>query len=160
MKVKWDGKCVVGSMWERKSPLWQTHQDLWDELVPDSGMAQTTAGEAVRCIARLYYDAYNNGGCNSYHEGENEFLAFLVQWSHNHLVIRGPCIVGDVSLITKAFETMRKSIKHAWRLENVDDEYRNDHEGWEALDDKPYLEALELLAHWVAWTVANEREES
>ena len=44
------------------------HQDLynkyWDTLVPDSGEADTPEGEALRAITRIYYDVYNNGGCN------------------------------------------------------------------------------------------------
>lgn len=44
------------------------HQDLydkyWDTLVPDSGAADTQEGEALRAIGRIYYDVYNNGGCN------------------------------------------------------------------------------------------------
>ena len=44
------------------------HQDLydkyWDALVPDSGEADTQEGEALRAIGRIYYDVYNNGGCN------------------------------------------------------------------------------------------------
>jgi len=44
------------------------HQDLynkyWETLVPDSGEADTPEGEALRAITRIYYDVYNNGGCN------------------------------------------------------------------------------------------------
>ena len=33
-------------------------------LVPKEGPAPTPAGEIVRCLSNVYYDIYNNGGCN------------------------------------------------------------------------------------------------
>ena len=45
------------------------HQDLYEilseTLVPASGPADTPAGELLRSMANVYYDVYNNGGCNN-----------------------------------------------------------------------------------------------
>ena len=36
------------------------YQQLWDDLVPDSGHCETTAGELIRSAGRLTYDFYAN----------------------------------------------------------------------------------------------------
>jgi hypothetical protein len=43
------------------------HQAEYDELVkqvPGSGKAEAEHIELLRCIGNVYYDCYNNGGCN------------------------------------------------------------------------------------------------
>ncbi len=44
------------------------HQDLfdkhWKKLVPESGRADTAEGNALRAIAKINYDIFNNGACN------------------------------------------------------------------------------------------------
>ena len=44
------------------------HQDLfdkhWKRLVPESGRADTAEGNALRAIAKINYDIFNNGACN------------------------------------------------------------------------------------------------
>ena len=44
------------------------YQDLfdkyWKELVPESGRADTEAGNALRAIARINHDIFNNGAGN------------------------------------------------------------------------------------------------
>jgi hypothetical protein len=51
--------------WNGDGELQEIHDALCDALVPDCGNAPTEHGEALRCIARIYYEAYNNGGCNA-----------------------------------------------------------------------------------------------
>jgi hypothetical protein len=50
--------------WSKKGQ----HQELYDSLqaalVPDEGFAATDAGEILRCFSNVYYDVFNNGGCN------------------------------------------------------------------------------------------------
>ncbi len=41
------------------------YQQLYDDLVPDSGHCETTAGELIRSAGRLSYDFYNNGMTNN-----------------------------------------------------------------------------------------------
>ena len=41
------------------------YQQLWDDLVPDSGHCETTAGELIRSAGRLKYDFYNNAMINN-----------------------------------------------------------------------------------------------
>ena len=44
------------------------YQDLfhkhWKNLVPESGRADTAEGNAMRAIAKINYDIFNNGACN------------------------------------------------------------------------------------------------
>jgi len=44
------------------------YQDLfdkhWKKLVPESGRAETAEGNALRAIAKINYDIFNNGACN------------------------------------------------------------------------------------------------
>jgi hypothetical protein len=48
---------------------------LWSELVPDTGDAETIQGEAVRIIGRLASEYYRNGNMN----WDEDFL-FVAQW--------------------------------------------------------------------------------
>jgi len=148
--MKWDGEFVVGSMWDQKSPLFSTHEELYSLLVPTFGMAETTDGEAIRCIARLYYDAYNNGGMNSYYEGENEFLDYLKMWFGSQNLDGSPI---EKDRLEMSLRRLQESIEYAWKFEEDEEEHEIIGQ-WCALEDKHYLEALELLAHWVTWKVA------
>lgn len=55
-----DGK----SYWEKSGAYQKEIDDLFDTLVPQTGSAETIAGEMVRGVSRLYYDYFNNGNCN------------------------------------------------------------------------------------------------
>jgi len=48
------------------------YQDLfhkhWKNLVPESGRADTAEGNAMRAIAKINYDIFNNGACNIVNE--------------------------------------------------------------------------------------------
>ena len=50
------------------------HQDLldkhWKSLVPKSGRADTAEGNALRAIAKINYDVFNNGSCNIVDQAE------------------------------------------------------------------------------------------
>ena len=50
--------------WNEQGRYQQEYNTYWKALVPDTGEASTTEGEALRAITRIYYDVYNNGGCN------------------------------------------------------------------------------------------------
>ena len=48
------------------------YQDLfdkhWKNLVPESGRADTAEANAMRAIAKINYDIFNNGACNIVNE--------------------------------------------------------------------------------------------
>lgn len=52
------------SYWEKSGSYQKECDDLFDKLVPQTGSAETIAGEMVRGVSRLYYDYFNNGNCN------------------------------------------------------------------------------------------------
>lgn len=67
------------------------HQSLYDELhktlVPDEGEAGTTEGEFLRIMSNVYYDIYNNGGCNlnedwAMHEDWLKLQSFLTKYKY------------------------------------------------------------------------------
>ena len=47
--------------WSERGTEQDKYEELWDELVPGLGEADTEAGELVRSISKIYYDLYNNG---------------------------------------------------------------------------------------------------
>ena len=53
------------TLWDGTHPRQAEWDALWDKLVPDSGEADTRYGEAIRSLARLEHDYYNNGFCNA-----------------------------------------------------------------------------------------------
>ena len=54
----------MGRYWDQAGKHQQAYDRLFDQLVPSSGKCETRGGEALRAATRLYYDAFNNGGCN------------------------------------------------------------------------------------------------
>lgn len=59
------------------------HSRLWNELVPDSGQADTLQGELVRMVGKLIDQAYRNGNCNwdDEHEKMWRFIATTISKS-------------------------------------------------------------------------------
>lgn len=138
---------VVESMWDRKSPFWARYQELWEELVPDSGMCQTTYGEALRCIARLYYDCYNNGSCNM--AGHDYFILFLREWADTR---EGWTPVDSLDELQRA---KRRKERSDQRYTDYEDHGRGEEPPmWDGLEDEKYMKALEEIAHWVTWHVS------
>lgn len=43
---------------------YQEQYDSIEHLVPDRGESDDPAIELLRCMGNIYYDVYNNGGCN------------------------------------------------------------------------------------------------
>jgi len=53
------------SYWDDNGAYSAEYNTLYDELVPQSGSAETLKGELVRAISRLVYEHCNNGNCNA-----------------------------------------------------------------------------------------------
>jgi len=53
------------SYWDDNGAYSAEYSALYDELVPQSGSAETLKGELVRAISRLVYEHCNNGNCNA-----------------------------------------------------------------------------------------------
>jgi hypothetical protein len=50
--------------WNNKGRHTPLYEELTTKLVPEEGRAPTPYGELLSAIGRVYYDWYNNGGCN------------------------------------------------------------------------------------------------
>lgn len=56
----------IGKTYWNEEGIYQSEYDeLYNELVPASGSAQTLNGELIRAISRLSYEYFNNGNCNA-----------------------------------------------------------------------------------------------
>jgi hypothetical protein len=55
----------MSKYWNNEGKYNAEWNQLQDQLVPDVGSADTLAGEMIRAVNKLYYDAFNNGFCNN-----------------------------------------------------------------------------------------------
>ena len=55
----------MSKYWNQEGQYQAEFNQLSDELMPRSGKADSLAGEIIRSVNRLYYDAFNNGFCNN-----------------------------------------------------------------------------------------------
>ena len=60
------------SYWSSKGNL-QDWADQIEKDVPSSGHAKTVPVELFRCASNIYYEIYNNGGCNLGSDRSNEY---------------------------------------------------------------------------------------
>jgi hypothetical protein len=50
--------------WDNEGPRQALYDSLYKIYVPTEGEAPTKEGEVIRCVSRLYYDLFTNGGGN------------------------------------------------------------------------------------------------
>ena len=55
---------LTDTYWSGKGRHQEDYDTLFKQLVPAQGKCETTRGELIRAISKLYYDLYNNGLCN------------------------------------------------------------------------------------------------
>lgn len=53
------------SYWDETGKYQKEYDRLWKAHVPKSGECETTEGELIRAIGRLFYEYCNNGNCNA-----------------------------------------------------------------------------------------------
>ena len=53
------------SYWDHEGQFQKEYDELYDELVPESGRAKNLFGEAIRAVSRLGHEYLNNGNCNA-----------------------------------------------------------------------------------------------
>ena len=57
--------------WNGKGQYQELFDKHWKKLVPESGRADTAEGNALRAIAKINYDIFNNGACNIVNQVED-----------------------------------------------------------------------------------------
>ena len=57
--------------WNGKGKYQDLFDKHWKKLVPESGRADTAEGNALRAIAKINYDIFNNGACNIVNQVED-----------------------------------------------------------------------------------------
>lgn len=50
--------------WNKQGKYQKEYDRLFKMLVPKEGKAETEDGEILRVLSNVYYDVFNNGGCN------------------------------------------------------------------------------------------------
>lgn len=50
--------------WNNRGKYQREYHELHEKLTPRKGKAETPHGELLRTFSNLYYDWFNNGGCN------------------------------------------------------------------------------------------------
>ena len=124
----------------------EEYELMWRELVPDQGMADTTNGEVLRCAARIYYDAYNNGGGN--YGGMGDFWTTVKAWLSNKNL--NP----NINLIQSEFN----KVEYAERAYYEDDYYDDYSDGYRLLDvdeNEDVFKQLELLLDLIIKTIGD-----
>lgn len=57
----------LATFWNNEHPLAAKADELYQKLVPPSGMSDCIVGELLRAASRIHYDWFNNGwGCNNW----------------------------------------------------------------------------------------------
>lgn len=63
--------------WSNKGKHQAAYDRLYKELVPDEGEAQTEFGNVLRSMSNVYYDLYNNSGCNLEDARRTQYFALM-----------------------------------------------------------------------------------
>jgi hypothetical protein len=64
--------------WNSKGKFQEEYNFIKDKFIPSMGECKLMKAELVRCISRIYYDIYNNGGDNL--ENFNYYLEFVSEF--------------------------------------------------------------------------------
>ena len=56
---------MSNTYWNSNGKFQTQYQELYSNLVPDSGKCDTLEGELIRSLCKVYYDFYNNQMCNN-----------------------------------------------------------------------------------------------
>jgi hypothetical protein len=67
------------SYWNQKGKYQKESNQIHEFYIPDYNCCNTISAELFRCIGRIYYDVYNNGGCNYV------VLDYFFRFIDNHL---------------------------------------------------------------------------
>ena len=57
---------ITNNYWNHTGKYQKEYDAAWEALVPNKGEAEDGLPEALRSIARIYYDYYNNGFMNAH----------------------------------------------------------------------------------------------
>lgn len=96
---------------EQYVPLYWTHSGTYDalceslceQLVPPEGDAPTDVGQMLRWMSKIYYDIYNNGGCNLDMPFFKEGRQFLYSYRSRLKPVAAELGIGDFYAKLKAF---------------------------------------------------------
>lgn len=150
----------AGVWWSNDFEGADIHKDLYAALVPDEGEADTVHGMLLLAANKIYYDIYNNGGCNlvkdisqehsSYEEEDEEGCYEEPEPEPEHeLDVAGVKLFGDLErwMPTEHQDCVKEAIKATLDYDNRSPSIAFDH-------------LLDRVIYTVLTTtnIANERE--
>lgn len=121
--------------WSSNGKYQAWYDELWKQ-VPAQGKADKLHIDLVRCVSKLYYDHYNNGGCNWDIYRNSEFTN-LGYWQDVLYPVAleerdgTESLQSDFTFIRKTMDEIERMDDRAWikeKLDSLDDK-------WEKLTD-------------------------
>lgn len=138
---------VGKSYWYDNAAYSKEYEDLWNNLVPDIGSAETLHGELVRAFAKLNYDYFNNGNCNAIEEDEDEESEYQVSGFYARFIdLIEDTLKDKISpeCVSAVCNNVRKIISRAYRSKNY---FNNNNMG-----------QYNLMGDMVMWYVLNTED--
>ena len=149
-----------GRYWNGTSKYKAVYDELWNELVPGSGEADTLQGELLRMIVRIMYDYYNNGFGNDRKEEatflENhknlfrEYMKDPRQWEDFYYLYEERNFGDDDELWREAQRTANRA--------NQSGGWGGDYEEEEDADD--YFENIDTFIKRKNWDVEEQLDDT
>lgn len=114
--------------WSKTGKYSQLLDEKWNELVPQSGEAETEIGELIRSFGRINYEIFNNGCCNMFdakYDEDDHIISMKLDKFYFDLFNNLMCAIPDDYLITE-LETECRSLfkngdfnKENWKIDEV-----------------------------------------
>lgn len=76
-----------GSYWGNEGKYEAEYKELYRNHVKSKGRSESLRGELLRCVSKLYYDLYNNGGCNVDYRDRSSFYGQMIKLVSTYLKI-------------------------------------------------------------------------
>jgi hypothetical protein len=99
----------MSKYWNKQGQYQAEFDAMSNELMPVSGAADSLAGELVRAVNRLYYDAFNNGFCNNTSGAINFLTQYLVPFYHQDRDLADALSVVEPKTNTGGYSTVGAS---------------------------------------------------
>lgn len=120
--MKKTGEKYSPTYWDHKGKYEKEYHEIYDNYIPDMGSCDLMAAELIRCLSKIYYDIYNNGGCNLDMDYSKYMLCFVAEnlpadfrdaWDHIVKMVTAEGFYGSNGLSDKDAKTLDEIIDQA-----------------------------------------------
>lgn len=137
-------KNLDNTYWNGNGKYQDWHNAL-EEQVPTEGKADKIHIDLLRCVANLYYDHFNNGGCN-WDVRKPEFWQIVYRWEELDKVAEAE----GVKMLRLFLDGIRDTMERVERFEEITNE-KSVQKWLDSLDSK--WETLVNIVVRYAWEV-------